>query len=780
MDINKILSEQLNLNALNPFATTNVEGVNDNAENSEMSVNPDVAEVSDALNVQDEDVTLNFNNIDLAKLNKSAKNINSMMNFMSNQVQNQENKEKQIEEEIVKKQEEYQKLAEDIQEKQEEYESLVKQAESEQDQSIAAQATTLGEEINSMVSNLESIKTSIDNLETNLKTQENLTSTLKQTSQTISKVQTQISKEVAQANAVSQAQAINQVSATDAVKNVGETTQLQETFVVAARPKITRKSVDEYITDLQNKFDKVWEQCGSGEEVEKYVKNNLIEFTDLDGDGNISPIDYLILLKYKDHIKTPEMKKLQTEKGINYQTSISSTVHYAIMGNSKGYMMSLDDLEYFYENGGKSLGATNGVNWGSYDSVHRKELSLNSTNVDYVDIAKTENWQERLNALNEKYGLDKHYFDKKIEYVQELSDYIKTNPQNANYASTAIAYQKVVAKYNKRLEEAENIDWFQKAQEEREKADALYDEYKKTLKQEYAEYKSKEKFLGIKPEYLHTFDEYCMIEAYGDLLDSSPGCLFVKFNGTIAAELKKAYIGKSPSELSHNAYLDISANSQVSGEDLAMFSTEIDLNGDGNVSNEEKSYLQNTQKSLNTKVWNIIRGKSAYNISTVEDVISYYTNVDVQAKYDGLNDKLQSLKDNIECRVEWHNKRYTKPITVEDQVVLGQRAANPVNAVILGSPAHSICYTGYLDGTVEIEDYLAKTRDANIFELEELWIKGFEILEPKNTYFHYINSADLSKEELQNILDKIKSASQKAQTELVEVVNAIEQKLAGM
>ena len=134
MDINKILSEQLNLNALNPFATTNVEGVNDNAENSEMSVNPDVAEISDALNVQDEDATLNFNNIDLAKLDKSSTNINSMMNFMSNQVQNQENKEKQIEEEITKKQEEYQKLAEDIQEKQEEYESLVKQAESEQDQ----------------------------------------------------------------------------------------------------------------------------------------------------------------------------------------------------------------------------------------------------------------------------------------------------------------------------------------------------------------------------------------------------------------------------------------------------------------------------------------------------------------------------------------------------------------------------------------------------------------------------------------------------------------------
>ena len=40
----------------------------------------------------------------------NTNNINSMMNFMSNQVQNQENKEKQIEEEITKKQEEYQSL----------------------------------------------------------------------------------------------------------------------------------------------------------------------------------------------------------------------------------------------------------------------------------------------------------------------------------------------------------------------------------------------------------------------------------------------------------------------------------------------------------------------------------------------------------------------------------------------------------------------------------------------------------------------------------------------
>lgn len=231
MDINKILSEQQNLNLLNLFGIKDISSVKNNAETFEISINPDVAEVSDAINIQDEDAAFSFDNIDLAKFNKSATNINSMMNFMSNQVQNQENKEKQIEEEITKKQEEYQKLAEDIQEKQEEYESLVKQAESEQDQSIAEQATALGEEINSMVSNLESIKTSIDNLETNLKTQENLTSILKQTSQTMSKVQTQVSKEVVQAIGKAQIQVANEVAQTNVISQTQATNQVLDTPV---------------------------------------------------------------------------------------------------------------------------------------------------------------------------------------------------------------------------------------------------------------------------------------------------------------------------------------------------------------------------------------------------------------------------------------------------------------------------------------------------------------------------------------------------------------------
>ena len=65
-------------------------------------------------------------------------------------------------------------------------------------------------------------------------------------------------------------------------------------------------------------------------------------------------------------------------------------------------------------------------------------------------------------------------------------------------------------------------------------------------------------------------------------------------------------------------------------------------------------------------------------------------------------------------------------------------------------------------------------------DLYELWENAYNQFDPLNTYLHYVQSADLSKDELQSILSKINGSSIATQYQLTEVKKAVEAKLENM
>lgn len=95
-----------------------------------------------------------------------------------------------------------------------------------------------------------------------------------------------------------------------------------------------------------------------------------------------------------------------------------------------------------------------------------------------------------------------------------------------------------------------------------------------------------------------------------------------------------------------------------------------------------------------------------------------------------------------------------------------------------GSSVMMTSVNGLLDGKGSVLVKHGMNPDAK--EIVDLFQQCTEQGSPKNTYLHYINSADLSKEKLQEILNKINSSSANAKLQLADVKALIEQKLAAM
>ena len=86
-----------------------------------------------------------------------------------------------------------------------------------------------------------------------------------------------------------------------------------------------------------------------------------------------------------------------------------------------------------------------------------------------------------------------------------------------------------------------------------------------------------------------------------------------------------------------------------------------------------------------------------------------------------------------------------------------------------------------MDGTTVYpswEEYAGQ--DITVSEEKTLQAESIRYGSVEYTYLHYIQSADLSKDELQSILTKINSSSIDTQYKLAEVKKVVESKLAGM
>ncbi len=729
VDINKILFEQLNLQGVqNPFTVDEISG-SDAVQKETTKENTEIKQqISSALNVEDEDSSLQIGNKKSSeKLNSAVLNTQNLMNMLSNETQRYNKEEKEIEKEIQSKSEEYQKLAEEIQAKQEEYEKLISEAESSNDESVISNANSLGEEINSMVSDLENIKTNIENLESSLSSKQSISNMFNSQLNSLSKVQSTLNNEVIKESAV-----VNSVSAADAVQEVNvvnevkESAQTQETIPV--RQHVEIKSMEEYKEILDGKFNELWEKYGDADSVVQYVKNNPLEFADVTGDGKIDAIDAQIIQNYKgmlpvlsssdntvkdkgwDYVKvlheyaktinqTVSSLGINGTRGVNVQNSSllggtsafdesaphnykMSTQTYTVQYNHDTTTYTLEDLENYKKLGGSP------------------QKLLNS--LDYSSIVKEEDWEARYKALFPQFNHYTSNTNYNINYLEQLKtaeEFVKNNPEKAGYADLAVKYK------------------------------------------------------------MH------------------------QKNGT---NISKVEVG-----MLKDGCFDINSDGNIDVTDYISFSTDIDLDGDGVVSAEEKKLLETTKMALKQRVYSDIESKSANNLLSFDEMIKYFENFEHE-------EFRQTEKNNAEKT--WNS--FSSSINLAGSFTWNKSvmsSATGRNNLLYSSVVFS--GTGLNDGTpgpipwksgdgwqydftIGITDGYAGgsgySNNMTSKDMYEMWEKAYEFTDPKNTYLHYISSADLSKEDLKSMLNKINSASVKVQNQLAEVKTLIEQKLAGL
>ena len=246
-----------------------------------------------------------------------------------------------------------------------------------------------------------------------------------------------------------------------------------------------------------------------------------------------------------------------------------------------------------------------------------------------------------------------------------------------------------------------------------------------------------------------------------------------------AAELENEFFN---SVISGFTALDINADGIVDYKDLEAFDTNVDLDGDGTISRNETVILNKLKNSLKKFTAQDLIRKTYHNINSIEDVI-----------------KIVEIDYLSPDKVDAHIGQY-----MSEHLFDSRNYSATLNGTYFGPNYYSVMFST-LTGLNHPRDFNREspgwragveylTGGDSDKNLQTTWFSeqdifkaykiGFEIdlekVKPQNTYLRYIQSADLTKIELEEILCKIKSASPKAQTELSEVVKVIEQKLAGM
>ena len=480
------------------------------------------------------------------------------------------------------------------------------------------------------------------------------------------------------------------------------------------KPRRELKSMDEYIDIINNKYDELWEKFGGDtDEINQYINNNLGDFADIDGDGEITVLDQAIWGKYnKEYSNNAADSRYITdknEKSQNYAQGkrklYSVKLKNAISNKVNNSLLDFNDLEDLYTLGGthKDLSAL-GVNIGT--------LILSKNNLNINSIAQDENWEEKFDSLCEKFGLDTNSWKtartNKKDMIQKSVDYIKNNPENSKYAVLS----------------------------------PLFENYK-NLVETYNKNES-----GISDQEMIAY-----FNSKSDRIEAGVKALVP-------------------------AGIDINGDGIFDAKDIAEFSCDIDLDGDGKVSNQESKFLKTMKEQLKNVLWSNTANNGYYNNNKIEDLISYLDNFDestyLKNKKSDLNSKLDTY---IKTAINYDsNNGYLNNFKNGEYMIGSKRAygfLQNTGIVIAGR-------LGYLDGTAGVFPANVSTLDPTVSEEKELISKTLEYGRPINTYLHYIKSADLTKEQLEEILNKINSSSASVQTQPSDIKKLVEQKLADL
>ena len=215
-------------------------------------------------------------------------------------------------------------------------------------------------------------------------------------------------------------------------------------------------------------------------------------------------------------------------------------------------------------------------------------------------------------------------------------------------------------------------------------------------------------------------------------------------------------------------YTDINGDGTIDIEDLNALSMDIDLDGDGKVSNDERNFLKQVKLWMKDKVYKDATRKSYHNSMTIDEVINYTEKFDTE-KY--INDLSGEYKSYFTTHI------FRGVLSGCFNLGLAYASA------LLASGSPQILRTGYMDGTgsvIGVQDVKGFVSGKSEDEIISIMKQNAEASKPINSYIHYIKSADLSKEQLTEILNKINSSSASVQSQLTEIKKAVEEKLEGM
>ena len=211
---------------------------------------------------------------------------------------------------------------------------------------------------------------------------------------------------------------------------------------------------------------------------------------------------------------------------------------------------------------------------------------------------------------------------------------------------------------------------------------------------------------------------------------------------------------------------DINGNGLTDYKDLEDFDNNVDLDGDGIVSSFEKNLLLTYKKLLEENISRNMIKEAFNNISNIDNIISA-TELDILSE-EKIKYHAQYYSEQMHGDITYsHTRRYYAKLT-SDMIGYAMSTSDGCNDIHLKFISYMADGSRFISTEQCTKDILSALK------------KDITCFKPQNAYLSSIQSADLSKEELQNILNKIISSSEKAQSELCEVVKAIEAKLASM
>ena len=209
------------------------------------------------------------------------------------------------------------------------------------------------------------------------------------------------------------------------------------------------------------------------------------------------------------------------------------------------------------------------------------------------------------------------------------------------------------------------------------------------------------------------------------------------------------------------------------------------MDGDGVVSNQEKQYLNIYKKKMEEYLWKNTNSKSMNRIQNVNDVIESIETFNETYLKNKKEDLKQVCHDAIHASaLQQYSIENDPDYLVNTNISYGRSDEFKYYLGILNWTKFTLA--GYSDKDIYYSfDSVSRSLNKDLYEksFEEVYSAVcalIDCLRPETGYYNYIKNANLSKEKLQEILDKINSASSSVQSRLSEVKIAVQQKLEAM